>query len=217
MRCLIAVAVWFAAVPCAVRAEVDVRADEPRGMTWGSSPSGADGEVQVSCHGKPASPLGSCEPHNGDTACRAERPLLCLRVDGRARPPGLAEGSDSPRLAMPGNFYSGWASGELAATPPLPGTALSSRAAADQRCASEFGEGWRMAGFHDGLITGSREAGQPRYGGWAYYAHGELPSDTRYWVANATTAANCWDKAQLRALETQGEQHLQAPRIQRKP
>ncbi|MCQ4166859.1 hypothetical protein [Tahibacter harae] len=215
MRSLIAVAVLLVAAIPATAAEPKIAA-EPRGMTWGSNPSGADGVVLVSCHGKPASPFGSCEPHNGDTACHVELPLLCLKVDGRPRPPGLAEGSNSPNLAMPGNFYSGWAAGELAATPPLAGTTLTSRLAADALCRRHFGDGWRMAEFHDGLITGSAESGHPSYGGWAYYANGSLPATTRYWVTNNTTRANCWDSvpppASAPEPEQPVEQHLQLPR-----
>lgn len=169
-------------------------AQEPRGMTWGSYENVATGNgiVFVGCHGKPRTAQGSCDAHAGDTACTAQLPLLCLRVDGRPRPPGLVTGKG---YAMPPDFYAGWAQGEVKAGKPVAGSQLRSQADADARCAAQFGEGWRLAEFHDPVREGSGENGRPpSHGGWNFYAAGKLDTSTRYWVANNDTAANCWNK-----------------------
>jgi hypothetical protein len=172
------------------------------GMTWGNNTNAAtgDGVVFVTCHGLPRTQAGSCNAYTGDTACSTELPLLCLEVDGRPRPPGLI--TPETRAAMPSAFYAGWAAGSVAATAPVAGSRFSHRTEADAFCRDEFGAGWRLAEFHDGIVEGS--AG---HGGWAWYAHGRLALDTRYWVAISDTQANCWDSP--------AEQHLQASRPQR--
>lgn len=117
-------------------------------------------------------------PYDGDTPASATLPLLCIAVDGSAMPSGLSL-----------SYSSGWTGGRIAATPPVSGTQLSSRATANAMCASAFGAGWRMAEFHDG-----------RYGpglayptGWSFWAYGTLPVGTRVWIAIDDQRANPWD------------------------
>src|SRR5690349_9900963 len=77
---------------------IDARPRAPRiasarkGMTWGVGVrvSADPGIVFVSCHGRPAIGGHGCDAYHGDTACRAKRPVLCLDVDGRTRPDGIA-------------------------------------------------------------------------------------------------------------------------------
>lgn len=161
-----------------------------RGMTFGTNTNASTGTgvVFVTCHGLPRTGRGGCDAYTGDTSCAARLPLLCLRVDGRPRPPGLVVPPAAPAAAMPAIFYAGWAAGRVAATTPVAGTELGSPQQADQICSDAFGDGWRMAEFHDGLIDGGG-----RRGGWAWYAHGRLDASTRYWVRIDDTAANCWD------------------------
>lgn len=171
-----------------------VAAEQPRGMTWGSydNPATGNGIVFVGCHGKPRTEAGSCDAYAGDTACATRLPLLCLRVDGRPRPPGLITGKG---YAMPPDFYAGWAQGEVKAGKPVAGTQLRSQADADAMCAAQFGTGWRLAEFHDAVREGSGGNGAPAsHGGWNFYAAGRLDASTRFWVANNDTAANCWSK-----------------------
>ena len=141
--------------------------DAWRGMTWRVLDS-QDGVVRVGAD-------QATNPYSGDTSATADLPLLCLNQDGRAAPGGLAL-----------DFYNGWAGGEVRATPPVNGTALTSRKTADAFCATEFGVGWRMAEFHDGQVDGQR-------GGWRFYANGQLQPDVRFWVAIDDQKANPWD------------------------
>ncbi|QRO01842.1 hypothetical protein JRI60_23895 [Archangium violaceum] len=110
------------------------------------------------------------DPYNGDTNPTASLPLLCLNQDGRPAPPGI-----------PFDFFNGWAAGEVRLTPPIPGSVLTSPAAANAICVREFGAGFRMAEFHDGG------------GGWHWWAEGALSTTGRFWVAINDQPANPWD------------------------
>jgi hypothetical protein len=181
MRCLLAALLLSLASP--------LLAADGFGMTFGNNTneSTGDGVVFVTCHGLPRTANGSCNAYTGDTPCETSLPLLCVNVDGRSRPAGLAVPSKGGGV-MPAQFYAGWAAGRVAATPPIAGSDLLSAENAGEICRAEFGEGWRMAEFHDGRID---EAGNR--GGWAWYANGRLDTSTRYWVQNNDTTANCWD------------------------
>ncbi|MBV8881943.1 MAG: hypothetical protein JO332_18445 [Planctomycetaceae bacterium] len=96
--------------------------------------------------------------YEGDTALDQSLPILVIRRDGLKAPPGV-----DPR-----DFYAGWSGGEIRLTRPVPGRELSSREIADALAVQEFGEGWRMAEFHD---TSS--------GGWAWWAYWG-PAPDRY-------------------------------------
>ena len=181
---------------------VAAHAQEARGMSWGSYNNDATGHgvVFVGCHGLPRTQQGGCDAYQGDTACRVALPLLCLNVDGRPRPGGLITAGNGH--AMPADFYAGWAAGEVRAGRRIAGLDLHSRGAADALCAAQFGRGWRLAEFHDAVREGSGENGVPAsHGGWAFYAHGQLAQDTRYWVANFDTPANCWDKSPIQQIQ----------------
>ncbi|MFE7562823.1 hypothetical protein [Kitasatospora sp. NPDC057500] len=133
------------------------------GMTWTTLEQRADNVVHVGYDD-----AANSNPYNGDTPSSAVLPLLCLKHDGRPAPAGV-----------PTNGYHSWAGGEVKATAPLPGHQLSSRAAADQKCADGFGAGFRMAEFHDGS-------------GWGLWANGTLPAGTRFWTAIDDQPANPW-------------------------
>lgn len=144
-------------------------AAERRSITWAHV--GHDerlGIDRVSCHGKDR----SCDAYQGDTPCSARLPLLCLKVDGRERPP----------YASTNLFYDGWVRGELRATAPVVGYALESPQAADAICRTAFGPGWRIAEHHDGG------------GGWGYRGYGQLDTQgQRLWIRINDQPANCWD------------------------
>lgn len=192
MRRLIAVVPLLLAAP--------LQAADGFGMTFGNNTndSTGDGVVFVTCHGLPRTERGSCNAYTGDTSCAARLPLLCLQVDGRPRPAGLLVPPAGGAAAMPSHFYAGWAAGRVAATAPVAGTDLVSPERADHRCRAEFGDGWRMAEFHDGLIDAAGNRG-----GWAWYAHGRLDTSTRYWVRINDTAGNCWDGTDAQHLHVE--------------
>ncbi|HSX62311.1 MAG TPA: hypothetical protein VLF18_19170 [Tahibacter sp.] len=189
----------FALVPLLVSPSLP--AADGYGMTFGdnTNASTGDGVVFVTCHGQPRTASGSCNAYTGDTACSTRLPVLCLDVDGRERPAGLLVPPQGGGV-MPAPFYAGWAAGRVAATKPIAGVDLTGPSAADAICRTQFGKGWRMAEFHDGLID---DAGNR--GGWAWYAHGTLDTTTRYWVWINDTQANCWNGT--------GQQIEAAPRV----
>lgn len=106
----------------------------------------------------------------GDTDCETELSILCLLPKNLPKPEGLAS-----------DFYSGWSGAEIAATTPIAGRLLTSRAEADARCAKALGAGWRMAEHHDGR------------GGWGLTGVGEVSRDARFWVAINDQPANPWN------------------------
>ncbi|MFJ9948456.1 hypothetical protein [Kitasatospora sp. NPDC091207] len=143
-------------------AYLDVFAGRHAGMTWALLERRADNLVHVGHD-------GASNPYAGDTPPETALPLLCLNRDGRPAPDGIPAGG-----------YHGWAGGEVAPTPPMPGSRLSSRAAADEICSTGFGPGWRMAEFHDGQ-------------GWSFWADGSLPTGLRFWTAIDDQSANPWN------------------------
>jgi len=142
------------------------------GMTW-TVTGQQDGYVHIGADAQ-------TNPYSGDTEIDHFLPALCLQVDGRAAPGGIAY-----------DFYTGWAQGSVRATAAVRGDALSSRDAADALCARTFGAGWRLAEFHDGRYGDDfAEAG-----GWSFWASagGNLLPGSRFWVAINDQPANPWD------------------------
>ncbi|HEX6094950.1 MAG TPA: hypothetical protein VF432_01400 [Thermoanaerobaculia bacterium] len=141
------------------------------GMTWRSIEQRAGGVVHVGSDSQ-------TNPYHGDTAPSASLPILCLRVDNVPAPAGITP-----------DFYNGWAKGSVALSSPVTGSALTSRTAADSRCSSQFGPTWRMAEFHDGYYGPNLAYS----GGWSYWAYGNIPVGTRFWVAINDQPANPWN------------------------
>lgn len=141
------------------------------GMTWKAIEQRSGGVVHVGSD-------NVTNPYSGDTAPTASLPVLCLRVTNAPVPAGI-----SP------DFYNGWAKGSVALSSFVTGSTLTSRAAADSLCASQFGPSWRMAEFHDGFY-GQNLAYS---GGWSYWAYGTIPIGQRFWVAINDQPANPWN------------------------
>ncbi|MEW1718475.1 hypothetical protein [Streptomyces sp. NPDC093109] len=151
-------------------ARAAVAADHP-GMTWSVVNKGSDGTVQPSSD-------AVTDAYNGDTPASETLPVLCLRITNAPLPASVTP-----------DFYTGWARGTVAATPPVQGSTLTGRAVADALCAQYYGPGWRMAEFHDGRYGPDLSWS----GGWSFWAHGYLPENTRFWVAIDDQAANPWN------------------------
>ncbi|MFE2938111.1 hypothetical protein ACFXKG_03410 [Streptomyces sp. NPDC059255] len=154
----------------AAPAQAAVSADHA-GMTWTVAAKGADGTVRVSSD-------AVTNPYQGDTPASATLSVLCLRITGAAVPTGVTP-----------DFYAGWARGTVAATPPVRGTTLTSRAVADNLCVQYYGAGWRMAEFHDGRYGPGLESS----GGWSFWAYGYVPEGARLWTAVDDQIANPWN------------------------
>lgn len=185
-----------------------------KGMTWGlqSSHDPSLGIDMVGCGGVPASPAaaGICDPYVGDTSCKIALPLLCVKLDNSPRPNyTVTAGSGS----MPAAYYQSWLGGHMAVTAPVFGTNLRAATTGDDLCKNEFGEGWRMAEFHDGKwISGMAKnvyygdvtnwkSSSPwptavQSGGYAFYGYGNLPRSpsTRFWVKVIGQPSGCWDQ-----------------------
>ena len=150
---------------------VRVPSNACRGMTWvllrqinGAATVGADRRTN---------------PYRGDTSCEASLPILCLKRDFTPAPAA--------------QYAKTWAGGQVRITGLIKGKDLVSRATADQHCSAAFGEGWRMAEFHDGNMG----YGYGRSSGWSFSAKGGLPVDMRFWVAISNQPANPWNSFQV--------------------
>ncbi|HEX4960343.1 MAG TPA: flagellar hook-length control protein [Thermoanaerobaculia bacterium] len=133
------------------------------GMTWvKGSHNSTDGTDLVGCSG--------CNPYVGDTACSTSLPVLCFKSDGSPTPADLTPG-----------FYTGWKGGHISTTPPVPGTMLTSLAAANQICVNYLGAGYGIAEFHS-----------PQ-GGFNWSAYGDVRTDYRFWTYINDQNANCWN------------------------
>lgn len=142
------------------------------GMTW-TVLEQQDGYVHVGADGQ-------TNPYSGDTTVDQFLPVLCLQVDARTPPGGIYFDS-----------YNGWARGAVQATPAIPASVLTSQQQGDFICAETFGEGWRLAEFHDGWYGSDFSMS----GGWSYWAAGQLTPGTRFWVAINDQPANAWNSA----------------------
>lgn len=161
---------------------------------------------RVGCYGRPevneliAGGPG-CNPYAGDTSCALSLPILCLRPEQIPRPNyAVAESSGQ----FPDPFYDGWAGGLLRLSDPVLGLDLSDLEAANAICATQLGDNFRMAEFHDGLYFPSMDKDlfygktwppedELQRGGWAFNGYGTLPEESRFWVYIDDQPGNCWD------------------------
>jgi hypothetical protein len=133
------------------------------GMTWiKQAHNSTDGSDLIGC--------SSCNPYVGDTACTTSLPMVCFKSDGSPAPGDLTL-----------DFYHGWKGGHISTTPLIPGTLLTSLAAANQICVNYFGAGYGMAEFHHSL------------GAWDWSSYGDIRTDYRLWVYISDQPANCWN------------------------
>ena len=180
LRNLFAIVIWSLAslslpVPGGY-AEPPPKQTEALGLTFGpgaekdTDQKGGDDEFFSASCGSDTENQRHCDPYHGDTKCHLERPLLCFRDIDAPVPETLGD-----------PLY--WTGGILASTPPQPGNRFKTLADANAFCASTFGEGWRVASFHDG-------------GGWTLKGYG-IPSygNSRVWIdIKDQPDATCWSR-----------------------
>lgn len=142
-----------------------------RGVTFGVRHNDkAAGQVWLACVGLPASRVGGCDIEHADTPCAASLPLLCLKPDAHATPAGGQT-----------RFEGRWLAARVAATAGVSGASLSTIAAADSRCARDFGPDWRLARWTDN--------------GDSFVAEGSIDAVSRLWIdVPEHPAANCWTR-----------------------
>ncbi len=113
----------------------------------------------------------------GDATCDERLNLLCARTT--TNPPPPEEGVVRPRYALP------WSGTRVYPLGRVAGSELTSRAAADARCASGLGPAWRMATTLDGGT------------GDGYLAEG---TGHRVWMSIDDQRSNPWDTTTGKAL-----------------
>lgn len=128
-----------------------------------------DDVVSLTCYDENSQAL--CNPHVGDFSCAQSLPLTCFR-----------EGFAAPPLKVRENEYNKqWSGGSVRFTTPIRGDQLSTSRDAHAYCATEFGDGWRMANLGEG---GSNDF---------FMAFGQADGVKRAWIESpAETYANCW-------------------------
>lgn len=111
-----------------------------------------------------------CNPYRGDILCHKEQPVLCFLDIDAPVPDTLAD----PQY---------WTGGVLAPTKRVAGTRFSRLSDANAYCSATFGEGWRVASFHDG-------------GGWALKGYGTVPKNASgFWIdIKDQPQATCWTR-----------------------
>ncbi len=150
-------------------------APPPKGLTWKLvSTNAPTGTIRVGCGNSAGQ--NECNPYQGDTACTAALPILCIKKAGTGFP--LSRPASVNNISQY-NKWSGGVVGTTSATVP-PATL----AGANALCVSEFGTGWRVAEFHDGW-------------GWYFQAYGGVGDPTkRFWInangPNGQPSATCW-------------------------
>src|ERR1700674_2714212 len=137
-----------------------------KGMTWqldGTNPTART--IDVGCG-------NGCDAYKGDTAWTGRVAILCIKKQGAGFPLPLPAGVDNT------DRYHQWSGGIVGTTEAtVPPT---ERAAANALCVEKFGEGWRVAEFHDGW-------------GWHFQASGSVgDSHGRFWVDVNDQPATCW-------------------------
>lgn len=150
---------------------VDSCGQNGHGMTWRlARVENPTGVLTVGCGSNDYG--NECNAYSGDTSCSTVLPILCIRKNGSRFP--LAK----PASVDNSNIYAQWSGGIVGTTSPtLPPSTL---AAANAKCAQEFGLDWRVAEFHDGW-------------GWYFKAYGNVGNpDKRFWVHINDQPANCW-------------------------
>jgi len=125
----------------------------------------------------------NCDAYQGDTNCKTKLPILCLKKDG-SPDPGVSH-VGGPH-SMPEEFYNGWAEGHIGLTFPVAGYELAGVEDANDICEVQFGPGYRIGEHHDGKILSGG------YGGWGWYAYGNIDDSSRFWVNINGQSANCW-------------------------
>jgi hypothetical protein len=150
-----------------------------KGMTWTAysypqHQNSVSGSAAVGCSGQGAST--ACDAYHGDQMCTVKHPVLCSKRMGLPAP--LADANN------PSSYPTHWSGNVIATTPAVAPASdgLTTLAAVNQYCATQFGPGWEVAEFHDGNNEG-----------WSIRAYGSVGQPkARFWVHIKNQPANCW-------------------------
>ena len=146
--------------------------DGAKGLTFDSSrANGRAVNVVLFRCGRNADGAARCNIETGDTACDRQLPLLCFKD------------LNSPAPAELEAFGVNWSGGIVAISAPVVGNQFDTVDDAHRYCLAKFGEGWRVADYHDG-------------GAGPIAAYGNAGSDpVRVWIDIKTKpGATCWSR-----------------------
>ena len=172
-----------------------------KGMTWTVVQNVATqvgySMVEVGCKG--------CDPHNGDTLCSTELPILCYSKNDFNRPP-----YNSPACTTAGCnqwFQSPWSGGYISITPVrFKGSYFSNINDPDKLCMTYLGMEFRAV--YQGLgswvpsMSSSQyffaswptaSSGLRQAGGWNTFGYGQIKVTGRFWAYNDAAPGNCWN------------------------
>jgi hypothetical protein len=119
-------------------------------------------------------------PYEGDTLITESLPILCIKKANLPKPDFV-----SPHFTPGGAMRGTWSNGYIALTKPIQGLEITSLKVANEICQQTFGEGYRMAEFHDGAA-------------WDFW--GEIVNNAnftlqdRFWVFINDQQANPWSR-----------------------
>jgi hypothetical protein len=132
----------------------------------------------LSCSSDPTQ--SSCDPFSGDTLCTSALPLACFKAGNQAKPERL-------KALSQGSYFN---SGQVQLTSPIAGSTFKTRLEADEFCASQFGQGWRVLQYADGTAASVVTVSQ-------------IAPRTRAWVEiGDQPRGRCWDRPKDGARST---------------
>lgn len=119
-------------------------------------------------------------PYTGDTPISEDLPILCIKKAELVKPTFI-----NPTQTPGGAWRQTWSGGYIGFTDPISGKELTSLSIANQICSNKFGDGYRMAEFHDGDPS--------LWAGWDFWGEliSEIPS-SRFWVSINDQSSNPW-------------------------
>jgi hypothetical protein len=134
-------------------------------VEFSTKPAGPEISM-LSCQGdKTQQP---CNPFQGDQLCTASLPLACYKPSSAPAPTN----TKLPHLK----------SSEIRPSRSVVGTQIADLASADALCVNEFGEGWRVLAYHDGVAG-------------AVVTQSNIAPKSRLWIdVRDQQYGNCWDR-----------------------
>lgn len=143
-----------------------------KGMTWQKKAvNPVNGVVTVGCKFNG----DDCNPYKGDQMCTTALPMLCKKELNLPKPASVPNAGQ----------YNRWSGNVIGTTKPVAPQSenINTKSQANAFCASEFGSGWKVAGFHDGRH-------------WNFTAYGNFGTNVkRAWVnIKDQPNGNCWNQ-----------------------
>ncbi len=148
-----------------------LRPEERKGTTFLASQSPLDASLlRLKCEKEDGT--SHCNPYNGDTSCKAELPVACIKSGQHHK---LPDNVSDPITK------SSWTGSEIKFTPAVRGSSLETQNSAHALCRSTFGPDWRTVNIHDGRMIDN------------ILAKGDASEHGKAWVDSPMEPyGNCW-------------------------